>query len=114
MGVIFQNISKTENLQCNLGMDIDNDPWAWDDIEESVTESLLKCFEVANHYGTYFFLMKPLRDMDKDKIVSEIYEPLLEKRNGTLTPEDKQGLLRFAEESGFDWQEFNIHIDNEI
>lgn len=114
MGVIFQNISKTENLQCNLGMDIDNDPWAWDDIEDSVTESILKCFEVANHYGTYFFLMKPLRDMDKDKIVSEIYEPLLEKRNGTLTPEDKQGLLRFAEESGFDWQEFNIHIDNEI
>lgn len=113
-GVIFQDISTTENLQCNLGMDIDNDPWAWDDIEESVTESLLKCFEVANHYGTYFFLMKPLRDMDKDKIVSEIYEPLLEKRNGTLTPEDKQGLLRFAEESGFDWQEFNIHIDNEI
>lgn len=114
MGVIFQDISKTENLQCNLGMDIDNDPWAWDDIEESVTESILKCFEVANHYGTYFFLMKPLRDIDKDQIVSEIYEPLLEKRNGTLTTEDKQGLLRFAEESGFDWQEFNIHIDNEI
>lgn len=115
-GVIFQDISTTENLQCNLGMDIDNDPWAWEDIDESVTETLLKCFEVANHYGTYFFLMKPLRDMDmdKDKIVSEIYEPLLEKRNGTLTPEDKQGLLRFAEESGFDWQEFNIHIDNEI
>ena len=113
-GVIFQDISTTGNLQCNLGMDIDNDPWAWDDIDESVTESLLKCFEVANLYGTYFFLMKPLRDMDKDKIVSEIYEPLLEKRNGSLTPEDKQGLLRFAEESGFDWQEFNIHIDNEI
>lgn len=112
VGVIFQDISTTENLQCNLGMDIDIDPWAWDDI----TESILKCFEVANHYGTYFFLMKPLRDMDmdKDKIVSEIYEPLLEKRNGSLTPEDKQGLLRFAEESGFDWQEFNIHIDNEI
>ena len=113
-GVIFQDISTTEKLQCNLGMDIDNDPWAWEDIDESVTESLLKCFEVANHYGTYFFLMKPLRNLERDKIVSEIYEPLLEKRNGTLTSEDKQGLLRFAEESGFDWQEFNIHIDNEI
>ena len=113
-GVIFQDISTTENLQCNLGTDIDNDPWAWGDIDESVTESLLKCFEVANHYGTYFFLMKPLRNMERDKVVSEIYEPLLEKRNGTLTPEDKQGLLRFSEESGFDWQEFNIHIDNEI
>lgn len=113
-GVIFQDISTTENLQCNLGTDIDNDPWAWEDIDESVTESLLKCFEVANHYGTYFFLMKPLRNMERDKVVSEIYEPLLEKRNGTLTPEDKQGLLRFSEKSGFDWQEFNIHIDNEI
>lgn len=101
-GVIFQDISTTENLQCNLGTDIDNDPWAWEDIDESVTESLLKCFEVANHYGTYFFLMKPLRNMERDKVVSEIYEPLLEKRNGTLTPEDKQGLLRFSEESGFD------------
>jgi len=110
VGVIFQDISTTENLQCNLGMDIDNDPWAWDDI----TESIMKCFEVANHYGTYFFLMKPLRDIDKNQIVSEIYKPLLEKRNGTLTPEDKRGMLRFAEESGFNWQEFNIHIDNEI
>ena len=109
VGVIFQDISMTDDLQCNLGMDIDNDPWAWDDI----TESLLKCFEVANHYGTYFFLMKPLRDMGKNKIVPEVYEPLLEKRNGTLTSEDKQGLIRFAEESGFDWQEFNMYIDNE-
>ena len=58
--------------------------------------------------------MKPLRDMDKGQIIAEIYEPLLEKRNGTLTPEDKQGLLRFAEEFGFEWQEQNIHIDNEI
>lgn len=110
VGVIFQDISATKDLQCNLGMDIDNDPWAWDDI----TESILKCFEVANHYGTYFFLMKPLRDMDKGQIIAEIYEPLLEKRNGTLTPEDKQGLLRFAEEFGLEWQEQNIHIDNEI
>lgn len=42
VGVIFQDIRHSNNLSCNLGLDVDNDPWAWDDIEESV----LKCFEV--------------------------------------------------------------------
>ena len=109
VGIIFQDISNTYDLCCNLAMDIDNDPWAWDDIKENI----LKCFEVANHYGTYFFLMKPLRGLVKTQIIPELYQPLYDSRNGNLTPEDKQGLLRFAEELGFDWQEFNINFDNE-
>ena len=109
IGVIFQNIRNSKELCCNLGIDIDNDPWAWDDINESI----LKCFEVANQYGIYFFLMKPLRDLGKNKILIDLYEPLLEARCDKLTSEDKQGLLRLSEELGFDWQEFNIYIDNE-
>lgn len=109
IGIIFQDISKAKELCCNLGVDIDNDPWAWD----GITENMLKCFDVANRYGTYFFLMKPLRDMVKKQIMPELYLPLLESRNGNLAKEDKQGLLRFAEEFGFDWREFNIDIENE-
>lgn len=107
--MIFQHIRNSKELCCNLGIDIDNDPWAWDDINESI----LKCFEVANQYGIYFFLMKPLRDLGKNKILIDLYEPLLEARCDKLTSEDKQGLLRLSEELGFDWQEFNIYIDNE-
>lgn len=109
IGIIFQDISNTKELCCNLGVDIDNDPWAWDDI----TENILKCFEVANNYGTYFFLMKPLRNMKKNQIMTEIYEPLQHSRSGVLTLEDKQGLLRLAEEFAFDWHDLNIYFDNE-
>ena len=109
VGVIFQDIRHSNNLSCNLGLDVDNDPWAWDDIEESV----LKCFEVANTYGIYFFLMKPLRDLDIDKIPEEIYKPLLEKRGGHLNRDDKLGLIRLSDELGFEWPEFDIFVDTE-
>lgn len=107
VGIIFQNLSKNKDLVCNLGEDLDNDPWAWDDIEESP----LLCFEVANKAGNYFFLMKPLRDLPKAEIISAIYEPLLVARAGELTDNDKAGLIRLGEELGFDWQEHNINIE---
>lgn len=107
VGIIFQNLSKNKDLVCNLGEDLDNDPWAWDDIEESP----LRCFEIANEAGNYFFLMKALRDLAKSDIVSEIYEPLLESRGGQLTEQDITGLIRLGEELGFDWQENKIYIE---
>ena len=107
VGIIFQNLSKNKDLVCNLGEDLDNDPWAWDDIEESP----LRCFEIANEAGNYFFLMKALRDLAKSDIVSEIYEPLFESRGGKLTEQDKTGLIRLGEELGFDWQENKIYIE---
>lgn len=106
-GIIFQNLSKNKDLVCNLGEDLDNDPWAWDDIEESP----LRCFEIANEAENYFFLMKTLRDLPKADIISAIYKPLFEKRGGELTKKDKAGLLRLGEELGFDWQEHKIYLE---
>ena len=107
VGVVFQDLSKNKDLICNLGEDLDNDPWAWDDIEESP----LRCFEVANDAGNYFFLMKALRDLSKADIISAIYEPLLESREGELTEKDKAGLIRLGEELGIDWQEHKIYLE---
>ena len=104
-GVIFQDIKNSQELCCNLAQKNDDTQW------DGITESVRKCFEVANRYGIYFFLMKPLRDLDKDKIIAELYEPLLQARNGLLTPEDKQGLIRFGQEFGFDWSANHIDID---
>ena len=106
VGIIFQNLSKTKDLVCNLGEDLDNDPWAWDDIEESP----LKCFEVANEAGNYFFLMKALRDLRGRDVISAVYEPLRALRGGELTDQDKAGLLRLGEELDFNWQEHNIYL----
>lgn len=107
VGIIFQNLSKTKDLVCNLGEDLDNDPWAWDDIEESP----LKCFEIANEAGNYFFLMKSLRDLRGRDLIPAVYEPLLELRDGELTEKDKAGLLRLGEELDFIWQEHNIYLE---
>lgn len=108
-GIIFQNLAKNKNLICNYPVQVDDDPWGFDDVNVSI----LKCFEVANEAGTYFFLMKPLEELPKKDIIKELYEPLLESRNGELTTKDKQGLIRFGEEFGFDWQAIKIYIDNE-
>ena len=87
---------------------MDDDPWGFDGIEVSS----VRCFEIANEADTYFFLMKPLREMPKNEIIREVYEPLLKERDGHLTDKDKKGLIRLGEELGFDWQANNIMISN--
>lgn len=108
-GIIFQNLSKNKSLICNFPIQQDDDPWGFDDVACSITKS----FEVANETGTYFFLMKPLRDLRQDEIIPELYQPLLLKREGKLTDKDKEGLVRLGEEFGFDWQAHKITFDNE-
>ena len=108
-GIIFQNLSNDKNLVCNFPILQDDDPWGFDDVDCSI----VKCFEVANKTETYFFLMKPLRDMRQDEIIPELYRPLLCKREGKLTDKDKEGLVRLGEEFGFDWQAHKISFDNE-
>lgn len=106
-GIIFQNLSKNKDLVCNYPVQVDDDPWGFDDVDVS----LLKCFEVANEAGTYFFLMKPLVEMQKTDIIDEIYMPLLAARGGELTEKDKHGLIRLGEEFGFDWQANKIYLE---
>lgn len=105
-GIVFQNLSKNKNLVCNHPIQVDDDPWGFDDVEVS----LVKCFEVANEAGTYFFLMKPLVELSKNDIINQVYKPLLVARNGELTENDKQGLLRLGEEFGLDWKANKINI----
>lgn len=106
-GLIFQDLSRTDDLTCNYPVKKDNDGWAMMEIDIS----LVKCFEVANKTGTYFFTMKPLFNLPDIKIISGLYKPLLEARGGKLTDEDRKGLIRFGEEFGFNWQQHDIYIE---
>lgn len=105
-GVVFQDMRNTKDFSCHYPAMNDDDVWEWD---EAAT-SIVKCFDVANEYSIYFFEMMPLRDMRKNEYVKKLYNPLVENRNGILTESDKSGLLRFAEEFGFSWQDFGIKI----
>ena len=71
--------------------------------------SMLTCFETAMKHETYFFIFWPLSKRLKfEEYVPQIYEPLLEKREGKLTEKDIAALRRFAEEFRFEWKEFGI------
>lgn len=63
----------------------------------------VRCFEVATEFHVYYFAMMPLRELMKDP-VSDLYEPLKNRRCGEMTEAEKRGLVRMAEEMGFDWQ----------
>lgn len=107
-GIIFQNISKNHNLTCNYPIKKDNNIWKL----KKIDSSKIKCFEVANECGIYFFIMKPLFNLTADNLLPLLYEPLFESRGGELTEKDKAGLIRLGEELGFDWQEHNIYLES--
>ena len=107
-GIIFQDLSSNTDLICNYPIQEDDDIWGFDDVEVSI----IKCFEVANEYGIYFFLMKPLISLSEREVITDLYMPLLQSRNGILKDKDIKGLLRFAKEFSFNWDNYNIHIEN--
>ena len=73
--------------------------------------SILKCFEVAVEHRLYFFTLTPLVKLSKKEYFSDIYMPLLAKRDGHLTEADCVALRRFADEFKFSWAELNIDIE---
>jgi hypothetical protein len=107
-GIVFQVPLKVENLIYCYPYYNDGDPW--EDEDAFSKASPLSAFEVANECGVYFFIMQPLRDIDMPEMVSKVYKPLLAKRHGELTNDDKAGLVRLAEEFSFRWESFGIEI----
>ncbi len=65
---------------------------------------LVKCFEVATEHHAYYFAMLPLR-LHNMNLFNNLYNPLVARRGGQLSEDDRKGLLRLAEELGFDWRE---------
>lgn len=75
------------------------DPWGWqDDIR------LLDCFDVCLEHRLYFFAMHPFRE-DSPDFLHNLYQPLLERRQGHLTDEERAGLRRLSEEMNLDFPE---------
>jgi len=108
-GIIFQNLANNHDLTCNFPRDYGD--FVWDGDSETMTP--LASFLVANKAHTYFFIMMPLATRKANEMYKEVYLPLMELRNDNLTDQDKRGLLRLAEEFGFDWILFNVRIDIE-
>ena len=107
-GVVIQDMSKANSIVCNFPIQNDDDPWEWDEIEADPVE----CFDLALRTQTYFFLMRPIIDMEISDMNDQLLQSLIRARNGTLSDEDRTGLRRLAQEMGFDWSQLGVDIDN--
>ena len=103
--VVFQSLKGYEGVSVQCPRNGEDDPF-----EKTVEADLVRCFEVATEHGAYYFSFQPFREPYVD-FARDVYVPLLAKRKGGLSSEDRRGLLRLAEEFGFNWLEkFGITV----
>ena len=122
--ILFQDMRNVnENLDCvpptnrnewtlsdddwDSGWDMDDEPQG----EEGKQEvTLLRCYDIATMYKTYYFIFNPLYNITDETFISGICIPLKERQNNSLTEEDMQNLMRCATECGLNWAELSTKI----
>ena len=122
--ILFQDMRLVnDNLDCvppETNNDWSEDDWdsGWD-MDDNQDEkkckqdtTLLRCFDVATKYKTYYFIFNPLFNMTSEEFISEIYTPLMNRHNETFTEEDMQNLMRCATECGLEWKGISNKIVN--
>lgn len=109
-GIVFQSLKDDDSprhYSCPTIIKNDDDEWGdddWDDDTQSEEVNSLNCFEIVAEHKTYFFLFNPLIEIIAEgKQVSEIFLPLLKKRNFQFNDTDIDNLYRFAIHFHFDW-----------
>lgn len=90
------------------------DEWDWDDFDSETSDEtqendvlLLRCYDIATEYKTYYFIFNPLFNITEEQFVREICVPLKDRRHEQLTQEDIQNLMRCASECGVKWENIN-------
>lgn len=105
--IIFQSMRHTDKeLSCVCPRICFGGAWAL----KGRNVSELQCYEVAVAYQTYFYIFEPLRKLDAHKAAERIYKPLMAKRGGKLTDEDRENLRRLAEELALRWSNINVEL----
>jgi hypothetical protein len=90
------------------------DEWDWGDFDSETSDEtqendvlLLRCYDIATEYKTYYFIFNPLFNITEEQFVREICVPLKDRRHEQLTQEDIQNLMRCASECGVKWENIN-------
>ena len=100
--IIFHSLKDYDGLCVRPPKIGEPDPFA--SAEDEETPDLVDYFEVATEHRLYYFMMLPFGQPNVD-LLNDLYNPLVTRRGGQLTEEDRKGLARLAEEFGFDWRE---------
>lgn len=122
--ILFQDMRQVnDNLDCVPPetcneWKLSEDDWdsGWD-LDNSLKEdqknqevTLLRCYDMATRYKTYYFIFNPLFNITYDGFIKGICVPLKERQNNALSQEDMQNLMRCATECGLDWVELSKEI----
>lgn len=122
--ILFQDMRQiNDNLDCippetsNEWSSEDwNSEWDMDGIianeNNEPDATLLRCYDIATEYKTYYFIFNPLFNMSLEEFINDICLPLRKRHNNTLTEEDMQNLMRCATECGLDWVKISTKIIN--
>ena len=115
--ILFQDMRKiNDNLDCVppvTNNEIPDNDWIWDELpaeNDAPDMTLLKCYDVATMYKTYYFIFNPLFNIEADDFISGICIPLKERCNNSLSEEDVQNLMRCATECGLNWARLSKRI----
>ena len=106
--IVFQSLEEIDNELTNVYPIINTYPFCWGKIRTQL--SLVDCFEVAIRHRLHFFILQPFVNSAPEKFAVELYNGLMEKREGVLTEKDKIGLQRLSDEKGFSWDDYKISI----
>lgn len=123
--ILFQDMRQiNDNLDCippvtrneRTSEDWDN---SWDNMDDILTKknnepdaTLLRCYDIATEYKTYYFIFNPLFNMTSEKFINDICLPLKRRQNNSLTEKELQNLMRCATECGLDWVKISTKIIN--
>lgn len=74
----------------------------------------VKAFQIAQKYGTYFFIFFPIEKIRREgeSWKEKLYDPLLERegKDGKLGKGTIKALLRLADEYNFRWEDYGVYL----
>lgn len=101
-GLIFESQRNEKLLQNHYPLmnEEDDDDWDDDGVDHYANVDVVKCFNMAIKHNLYFFTFTPLKKLFIEQFRSQLMDPILISEN--KTEEQIKGLLRFADEFGYE------------
>ena len=110
-GLIFESQRSDKLLQNHYPMmnEEDDDDWDDDGVDHYANVDVIKCFNMAIRHNLYFYTFTPLKKLSIEQFRSQLMAPILISKE--KTEEQIRGLLRFADEFGYEDYKEDIIVE---
>lgn len=110
-GLIFESQRNNKLLENHYPMmkEEDDDDWDDDGVDHYANVDVIKCFNMAIRHNLYFYTFTPLKKLSNEQFRSQLLKPIL--ISDEKTEEQIRGLLRFADEFGYEEYKEDIIVE---